>query len=66
MKLYDFLPSGNRYKVRLAPHRRHRPIMYAHVDSDGEFDPGPYPAIRNWLARIAGEPGHIPITFPAG
>jgi glutathione S-transferase len=34
---------------------------YAHVADEGGFDLGRYPAIRAWIARIATEPGHIPI-----
>lgn len=35
---------------------------YTHVAEEGEFDLARYAAVRRWLARIAGEPGHIPIT----
>jgi len=35
---------------------------YTHVAPEGGFDLGPYPAIRRWLARVAAEPRHIPIT----
>jgi glutathione S-transferase len=34
---------------------------YTHVADEGDFDLGPYPAIRAWLARVAAEPGHVPI-----
>jgi glutathione S-transferase len=34
---------------------------YTHVADEGGFDLGRYPAIRAWIARIATEPGHIPI-----
>ena len=34
---------------------------YTHVAEEGGFDLGRYPAIRAWIARIATEPGHIPI-----
>jgi glutathione S-transferase len=34
---------------------------YAHVADEGGFDLGRYPAIRAWIARVATEPGHIPI-----
>jgi glutathione S-transferase len=34
---------------------------YTHVADEGGFDLGLYPAIRAWIARIATEPGHIPI-----
>lgn len=34
---------------------------YTHVAPEGGFDLERYPAIRAWLARVAGEPGHITI-----
>ena len=34
---------------------------YTHVAEEGEFDLGRYPAVRAWLDRVAGEPGHITI-----
>jgi len=39
---------------------------YTHVAHEGEFDLGRYPAIRAWLARIAAQPGHVPITARPG
>jgi len=35
---------------------------YTHVADEGGFDLAPYPAIRAWLVRVAGQPGHVPIT----
>jgi glutathione S-transferase len=35
---------------------------YTHVAHEGGFDLAPYPAVRGWLARVAAEPGHVPIT----
>jgi glutathione S-transferase len=35
---------------------------YTHVAEEGGFALAPYPAIRAWLARVAGQPRHIPIT----
>ena len=35
---------------------------YTHVAAEGGFDLSPYPAIRAWLARVAAQPGHIPIS----
>jgi glutathione S-transferase len=35
---------------------------YTHVAPEGGFELEGYPAIRGWLARVAAEPGHIPIT----
>jgi glutathione S-transferase len=34
---------------------------YTHVAHEGEFDLDSYPAIRAWLDRVAGQPGHVPI-----
>jgi glutathione S-transferase len=34
---------------------------YTHVASEGGFDVEPYPGVREWLARVAAEPGHVPI-----
>jgi glutathione S-transferase len=34
---------------------------YTHVADEGGFELGRYPAIRAWIARVATEPGHIPI-----
>jgi glutathione S-transferase len=35
---------------------------YTHVAEEGNFDLGGYPAIRAWLARVAAEPGHVPMS----
>jgi len=35
---------------------------YTHVAPEGGFSLEPYPAIRAWCARVAAQPGHIPIT----
>jgi glutathione S-transferase len=34
---------------------------YTHVADEGGFDLERYPAIRAWLVRVAGQPGHVPI-----
>jgi len=34
---------------------------YTHVAGEGGFDLERYPAIRAWLARVAAQPGHVPI-----
>jgi glutathione S-transferase len=36
---------------------------YTHVAEEGGFDLAPYPAVRDWLARVAAQPRHVPITF---
>jgi glutathione S-transferase len=35
---------------------------YTHMAREGGFDLSGYPAIRAWLDRVAGQPGHVPIT----
>jgi glutathione S-transferase len=35
---------------------------YTHVAGEGGFDLAGYAALGRWLDRVAGEPGHIPIT----
>jgi glutathione S-transferase len=35
---------------------------YTHVAPEGGFTLEPYPAVRGWLARVAGQPGHIAIS----
>jgi len=34
---------------------------YTHVAEEGGFELEPYPAVREWLERVAAEPGHLPI-----
>jgi glutathione S-transferase len=34
---------------------------YTHCAADGGFDLGRYPAIRAWLERVKGQPGHVPL-----
>jgi glutathione S-transferase len=36
---------------------------YTHVAEEGGFALAKYPAIRAWLARVAAQPGHVPITW---
>jgi len=35
---------------------------YTHVAADGGFDLARYPAVSAWLARIAAQPGYIPLS----
>jgi glutathione S-transferase len=35
---------------------------YTHVAPEGGFELEPYPAVRDWLTRVAAYPGHIAIT----
>ncbi len=39
---------------------------YTHVADQGGFDLAPYPNIRAWLARVAAQPGHVPIEWKPG
>jgi glutathione S-transferase len=39
---------------------------YTHVAPEGGFALEPYPAIRTWIGRVAGRPGHVPITRLSG
>jgi glutathione S-transferase len=34
---------------------------YTHVAEEGGFDLSAYPAVSTWIARVAEQPGHIPI-----
>ena len=100
-RLYDYLPSGNGYKVRLVLRQLALPYelvekrrnghaalavleqglvgrdflvdgrysladialyAYTHVAPEGGFSLDAYPAIRAWCARVAAQPGHVPIT----
>ncbi len=35
---------------------------YTHVAHEAGFEMAGYPAIAAWLARVAAQPGHTPIT----
>ena len=37
-------------------------FAYSHVAPEGGFTLAPYPAVREWLTRVAAHPGHIGIT----
>ena len=40
---------------------------YTHVAGEGGFDLETNPAVRGWLARVAAQPGHVPmIPAPEG
>jgi glutathione S-transferase len=36
---------------------------YTHVAEEGGFDLGGFPNVTSWLARVAAEPGHIPMDW---
>jgi glutathione S-transferase len=52
----DFL-AGGRYTIADISL-----YAYTHVAGEGGFDLSGYPAIRAWLDRVAGQPGHVPIS----
>lgn len=35
---------------------------HTHVAPEGDFDLGGFPAVTDWLARVASEPGHVGMT----
>jgi glutathione S-transferase len=35
---------------------------YTHCAHEGGFDLSAYPAVSRWLARVAAEPGHVPLS----
>lgn len=35
---------------------------YTHVAEEGGFALAPFPAVREWIARVEGLPGYVPIT----
>lgn len=40
-------------------------FAYTDLAADGGFDLMPYPAIRDWLARVRATPGFVPMPAPA-
>ena len=51
----DFLVGGRYSIADIALY------AYTHVAHEGDFDLTPYPAIRSWLDRVSGQPGHVTI-----
>ncbi len=39
---------------------------YTHVAHEGGFDLSAFPAVEAWLARVAGQPRHVPIDAEVG
>lgn len=37
---------------------------YTHVADEGDYDLAPYPALRDWLARVEAQPGFVPMRAP--
>ena len=40
-------------------------FAYTDVAGEGGFDLAPYPALRDWLARVRATPGFVPMPPPA-
>src|SRR5437016_14022463 len=73
--LEDWMENGNRSLGVMESHLRRHPYFaagsysiadialyaYTHVAHECDFNLAPFPAIREWLARIAAEPGHVPM-----
>lgn len=53
---YDFFVDGRFSIADIALY------AYTHVADEGGFDLGRYDAVSAWLARVRGQPGHVPIT----
>ena len=74
-RLDERIAAGNRALEAMDGHlRQHRWFVgdgmtladivlyaYTHVAHEGGYDLDGFPAIRPWLARVAGEPRHVPI-----
>jgi len=41
-------------------------FAYSHVAEEAGYDLTPYPALRQWFARVEAEPRHVPITAELG
>jgi len=52
----DFLVAGRYTLADIALY------AYTHVAPEGGFSLEPYPAVREWLARVSAAPGHVSIT----
>src|SRR6516164_2258534 len=75
--LEDWMEEGNRALGVMERHlQNHRYFVtdhftiadialyaYTHVAHEADFDLSRYPAIRAWLARVADEPGYIPMDW---
>ncbi len=53
---HDFLAAGGYTIADMCVY------AYTHVAPEGGFSLEPYPAVRDWIARVAAQPGHISIT----
>jgi len=75
--LDDWMENGNRALRVMEMHLTKYPYFvaerftiadialygYSHVAHLCDFDLAPFPAVRDWLARIAAEPGYVPMDW---
>lgn len=55
LRRHDYLVSGRYTVADIALY------AYTHAAEEGGFELARYPAIQDWLKRVAAEPGHIPL-----
>ena len=41
-------------------------FAHTHVAEEGDFSLAAFPAVRDWLARVAAEPGHVDMGWRPG
>jgi glutathione S-transferase len=54
---HDFFASGHYTVADIALY------AYTHIAHECEYDVAGFPAIRAWLARVAEQPGHVPMDW---
>jgi glutathione S-transferase len=55
LRRHDYLVAGRYTVADIALY------AYTHAAEEGGFELARYPAIQDWLKRVAAEPGHIPL-----
>ena len=75
--LDDWMENGNRALRVMEMHLSKNPFFvagritiadialyaYTHVAHQCDFDLSPFPAVRDWLDRVAAEPGYVPMDW---
>lgn len=75
--LDDWMENGNRALRVMEMHLAKQPFFvadrftiadialyaYTHVAHRCDFDLAPFPAVRDWLDRVAAEPGYVPMNW---
>jgi glutathione S-transferase len=73
----DWMENGYRALGVMETHLAKRPFLaagrytiadialyaYTHMAHECDFDLRKFPAVRDWLARVAAQPGHVPMNF---